>query len=294
MDNLTNDATLMNEVIEKLYQRCGEQELEEICSLLEKMYLTESGKVNRNFRHQYSGISGKMEELRYQSDNEENPLDLQNISTNINLLYEYAEKKKKTYLKFLFKLRDHICLEIGRIEYADKIYNNISSAKSELQLKIDDAISEVEGIEDGIKESKDTLENLENKIKQNQKESVAVLGIFAAIVLSFTGSFAFTSSVLENFQSGNIYRWLLVIILVGFVLINILYALFYFINRIIHGDQKRGVGPIIIPNLIIIGLLIVLVMVWNSGVIETVQKRNAEGFYNDEQQQSSASANELK
>lgn len=323
VDEFRNDTILMNEVIERLYQRCGDEELKEICELLEKIYLV-NGEVDSNFRHEYSSISGKMEELRSEFSNDESPFDLQNISININLLYNYAVKNKKIYLKNLYKLRDHICLEIGRIAYADKIYESITNAKSELQRSIDDAILEVNSIDDRIEMSKKMLLELESKhdkfsgeiddtnisleelkkdidstnteiertnktlndtkkmitksrdkIKSYQQESIAILGIFASIVLAITGGLAFSSSVLQNFSQGTIYRVCLVILLLGIVLINILYALFYYIDRLVNDAGNRQVKPLIITNVIFTFLLFILFFMWNSGYVERIQKRNS-------------------
>ena len=71
-----NDKTeIMNEVIELLFQRCEQDELEKICEKLEKIYLIE-GKINREYRHEYSAISGKIEELNERYDAERNPYDM--------------------------------------------------------------------------------------------------------------------------------------------------------------------------------------------------------------------------
>jgi len=298
----------MNEVIERLYQRCDEEELKHICDLLDKIYLVD-GKLDPNFRHEYSSISGKMEELRSEYGNKENPFDLQNISININLLYEYAEKNGKVYLKNLYKLRDHICLEIGRIAYADKIYESITNAKSELQLSIDAAISEVKDIDskieisktmlceleekhskfskeiedlqekikntsDSLESTNQLLENSKNKIKSYQQESIAILGIFASIVLTVTGGLGFSSSVLQSLNLGTIYRVCFVILLLGLVLINILFILFYYIDRLVNNIRDRQIKPQIVANCVIIILLCVILLLWQNGYVEKVQEKN--------------------
>lgn len=314
-DKFRNSPILMNEVIERLYRRCDEEELKHICDLLDKIYLVD-GKLDKNFRHEYSSISGKMEELRSEYSDEENPFDLQNISININLLYEYAERNGKIYLKNLYKLRDHICLEIGRIAYADKIYESITNAKSELQLSIDAAIAEVKNIDSKIEMSKSMLSELEekhnkfskeienlqekinstnteiestneslkstnqllesskNKIKSYQQESIAILGIFASIVLAVTGGLGFSSSVLQSINAGTIYRVCFVILLLGLVLINILFVLFYYIDRLVNNIQDRQIKPQIVANCVIIALLCIILLLWQNGYVEKVQEKN--------------------
>lgn len=231
-----------------------------------------------DFRHSYSGFFPVILKI----SEEGNEYNLEFLSASIEALREYIEKDfvkgEKEFEEMygsIAKLCDHVNLEIGRLNY----YLINESRMKDLE-------SKTKAVNEELTKATKELEVASVKAEGIQTQLVAVLGIFAAIVLSFTGSFAFTSSVLENFQSGNIYRWLLVILLVGLVLINILYALFYFINRIIHNSTEKRMGPIVIPNVVILGLLVVLVIVWNSGVIEKVQKRNAEGFYREEQQNS--------
>ena len=65
-----------------------------------------------------------------------------------------------------------------------------------------------------------------------QTEYTTILGIFAAIILAFTGSFSFSSSVLENIHQASVYRLIIITLIVGFVTFNIICALFDFITRI--------------------------------------------------------------
>lgn len=161
-----NDKTeIMNEVIELLFQRCEQDELEKICEKLEKIYLIE-GKINREYRHEYSAISGKIEELNERYDAERNPYDMQTLATNINILYEFVADNNKQYRKMVFKLRDHICLEIARISYADKIYAKIMNTKSELREEIQKSREDLNDIDSKINKAQDMLDKLDEKSVQ--------------------------------------------------------------------------------------------------------------------------------
>ncbi len=65
-----------------------------------------------------------------------------------------------------------------------------------------------------------------------QKEYITILGIFAAIVLEFTGGMAFSSSVLENIDKSLIYRIILVVCVIGLILFNVMWLLIDFIRDI--------------------------------------------------------------
>ena len=71
----------------------------------------------------------------------------------------------------------------------------------------------IENLKQNVQESENALKELTNKTIQDlkqlsshvekrqenmQKEYITILGIFAAIVLAFTGGIVFSSSVLEN------------------------------------------------------------------------------------------------
>ena len=65
-----------------------------------------------------------------------------------------------------------------------------------------------------------------------QNEYITILGIFAAIVLAFTGGMTFTSSVLENLHKSSIYRIVFIALIVGCILFNLIWLLLDFIRNL--------------------------------------------------------------
>ena len=84
---------------------------------------------------------------------------------------------------------------------------------------------------------------MSNDIKKNQKdmqkEYISILGIFASIVLAFTGGMTFSSSVIENIHKASIYRVTIIALIVGFVFINIIWLLMDFIKTITGRTARR-------------------------------------------------------
>lgn len=84
------------------------------------------------------------------------------------------------------------------------------------------------------------------EVRENQKkmqsEYVTILGIFASIVLAFTGGMTFSSSVLENIDKASIYRIILVISFLGFIIFNILWMLIHFLRDI---NEKKDITSVI-------------------------------------------------
>ena len=101
-------------VIEKISKAKSEKDFDEIFMLLEDIYTIE-GKTNSNFRHEYSFISGKINELSQQEE-----CDLNQLISNMDFLYSRCLENGKEYINNLFKLKDHLNLEVFRMQYADK------------------------------------------------------------------------------------------------------------------------------------------------------------------------------
>ena len=260
MIGYTSKSQELNEIIEKLFMESSENDCEAICSMFDKIYLNDDGSIDENFRHEYSSISGKIRELNSEEINGQKIFQLDSLLFNISNVYDYAVKTNKPYIKSLFKLKDHIGLEAGRIMLVDQIEWKITSGQEsigaqleymqnlavslgeqihtsatlQIQLKKDEDDNKV-----NIKKAKEALDNLnsaaddmEQKIDSVHRDSVAILGIFASIVLSFTAGIVFSSSVLENIHKASPYRIVGVIILIGFVFTNIITILLMYIDRI--------------------------------------------------------------
>ena len=81
-------------------------------------------------------------------------------------------------------------------------------------------------------------ESVKIDTKKIEKQYITILGIFAAVVLSFVGGLTFSSSVLQNIDAVSIYRLLLVVDILGLILINTIYVLVKFICQINDKDFK--------------------------------------------------------
>ena len=124
------------------------------------------------------------------------------FATNLEklLLYSLDENNNvaEDSKKLIVKIYDHFQLALHQIENVNNIFAN------------------------SIKEAK---ENLQKEIKSVEKEYISILGIFAAIVLAFVGGITFSTSVLQNISMVSIFRLLLVIDFLAFILINTIYIL---------------------------------------------------------------------
>lgn len=190
-----------------------------------------------------------------------------------------SDKRRIDISDSIRKLYDHVNLDIARILYSsagerkvlgeDKIAN--------LQGKVDglqDAVDKMQQANDKFKENEGKIENFERKLEDSQKEYITILGIFASIVLAFTGGIAFSTSVLNNIAKASVYRTLIVSFVIGLVLVNILFGLFFYINKLVNRESK--VKPLILSNVVFMILLAAVIAAWNFGWVESRDKRIAE------------------
>ena len=89
--------------------------------------------------------------------------------------------------------------------------------------------------------------------------------------MAFTGGIAFSTSVLNNIAQASIYRTIFVSLIIGLVLINVLFGLFYYMNFLVNKDRK--VFPLIISNGVVVFLLLLTAVAWNFGWVEARDER---------------------
>lgn len=162
------------------------------------------------------------------------------FATNLEklLLYSLDEKNsvKDDSKKMIVKIYDHFQLALYQIENVNNIFAN------------------------SIEEAK---ENLQKQIKGVEKEYISILGIFASIVLAFVGGITFSTSVLQNISSVSVFRLLLVVDFLAFILINVIYILVKFIFTINEKDAKLFNINTLNISCLIIALIIVLSWIFN-------------------------------
>lgn len=233
---------------------------------LESLYHTPG--EEKNFRHFYSDILSVLIEIKendpMSGSSEYLLLNLdglrQNYIPNKNSDTTGAPIDIQDYIR---KLYDHVNLEAQRMRYSDNQDYKLSQQKAIQQLS-----DQVTKAANAIKNTELAQAEVEKKLENSQKEYIAILGIFAAIVLAFTGGMAFSSSVLEYMHTVSVYRILLVTLVLGLVLFNVIYLLVWYINRIVRGYVKME-SIIWLRTQLVIGVLIVLVVLgWWFGAVE--------------------------
>lgn len=267
--DLKKEAQQRNEFCNILFQLAESQDFFQDARNRSKMYerlelLYDAESPEKRFRHFYSDIFSVLTTIQQDTKG-----DINILGQNLEMIRKGYQPKNKSadgkrtidISDAINKLYDHVNLDIARINYSDAADREISgeSALEKMQEKIN-------GLEYDIQDAKDDTSEVRTQLKNSQKEYIAILGIFAAVVLAFTGGIAFSTSVLENIAEASIYRTIGVSLVIGLVLINVLFGMFYYINSLV--DKKNKIYPLIISNSVIILLLIGTVVAWHCGFVE--------------------------
>lgn len=221
---------------------------------LERIYAKED--EIEDFRHFYSDIFAVLSLI----DKDPSLGNMEILSQNMDIVrkgYQAVNTDANGEIvnieKQINKLYDHINLEIARMNYFKETEMR---TENEMQ-KVSDTLKQVE---DNVKQMEDTVE----KADDMQKQYITILGIFASIVLAFTGGIAFSTSVLENIASASIYRTVLISLILAFILLNVIYILTRFVREIINKSNTKIVYPkyMIVLNVICGVLILGTIVCW--------------------------------
>lgn len=282
----SNDDIKRAQFLEILFELANSQELlsdpkkrSDYFKRLEDFYCI--GK-NERYRHYYTDIFSVLSEIS--QDSNLGSIDI--LSQNLLLLRNGYKviSKSRDISGCLRKLYDHVNLEVARLAYSDAKERELSqqsniedirSKVNEFKANIDNYDARINGFNDSIDAFASKMAKYESDINQYetklakatrkmndaQKEYIAILGIFASIVLTFVGGMAFSTSVLQNIDAISIYRLLFTIDLLAFVLINTVNVLLKFIWRL-HDKDIEGFPCITWINVVCLVFAIVVVIAW--------------------------------
>ncbi|MDY6084629.1 MAG: hypothetical protein SPI25_05205 [Dialister sp.] len=224
---------------------------------LEGLYSTPA--KEHGFRHFYSDIFGVLAEIKNRT-----------VPGDINILGQNLREIRKGYQSQnmgedgklidisanITKLYDHVSLDVARMEYSDKGDWEVSGKKSVHEIK--NKIKELEEATDNIQKEN---RKIQDSSRNMQKDYVAILGIFAAVLMVFFSGIGFSSSVLANIDKASIYRVSLGIMLLGIILFNVICFLLSFIREMVN---KNSINKFLIisGNAVFMVLLGLIFLAW--------------------------------
>lgn len=220
---LAKETNRRQDELEKLIHDLSKKMFDE--SKIREFFLQMLDLYKGDFRHSYSGFFPLILEIS-KSEQQEN---LDYLSNNLESIRGYIEKDLITGQKEfediynqLNKLCDHLNLEIGRWSYY-----------SQNEQKIEDLNSITTSLKDDMSDATKELEHASKQAASIQTELIAVLSIFAAIVVTFSGGFTFLGSVMSSVNEAEYYEAVAVIaIICGMVIFNTIFLLMYLVGKI--------------------------------------------------------------
>ena len=239
-----SDRVAMYKRLEALYDATsGEKSFRHFCSDIFSVLADIKRNPNERWDLNYLGINLERMRNGYQPVNYAEDGRIIDISDSINKLY------------------DHVNLDIARMSYLEAEDRNIMGEEA-----LQDVKARVNIVSEKINAVRDMQKSTEITIRNQQREYIAILGIFAAVVLSFTGGISFSNSVLSNIHQVSTYRLVFIMCVIGLILVNILQGLFYYTNKIVNKEER--LRPIYVSNAVVILFIIVIVLAWWFGVVE--------------------------
>jgi hypothetical protein len=195
------------------------------------------------FRHSYSDVTMYLFNITGTDYSQ-----LDTMVSRIKVIIE--EMPNSEAKKRIFKLYDHLNLELVRLKY--------------LLPKIQDTNEKMQEAANKVKDLTDQTKNIKKNADDMQKHYITILGIFASIVLAFVSSLAFSTSVLQNIDKVSIYRLIAVISLIAIFVVNILNFLFSFIKQIHYGkdDESSKFKPLNLFNIIMLLIIFLTTVAW--------------------------------
>lgn len=199
----------------------------------------------KHLRHSYSQITSFV--IDCYKDNKTDVIST--LDLNITNLYRYVVEMDVDgeYRNSVFKLTDHIRLEIIRCNY----YRENVDATEDIKLRIDAACEQLkdtykdidfgnsfEPLKKELSEARTQLARANRLSDSIQMQMVSVLGIFAAIILAFFGGFSYFTSVFNNLHNIELTKSILLATLLGFIIFNTVAFLLVAVSHIIERPLK--------------------------------------------------------
>ena len=238
--------------------------ISDFCRRLDDLYSPADG--SDGFRHFYSDIFDVLSQIQ----RENSSVDIEVLGQNLSKIRESyrptstkADGSPRNAENSIKKLYDHVNLDIARLLYIEAGDYRVSGDEA-----IADITARIDQLDENVTIAKGDVSSLQETVKSTQKEYIAILGIFAAILLAFVGGMTFSTSVLENIDKVDAYRIILISLVIGLILVNALFALFYFIVSITKDRKTLNLRPMIISDVIFLLLMVLVIIAWKCGYIE--------------------------
>lgn len=222
---------------------------------------------DNTYRHRYSDILSAI----INGGNAEQSLERSScLADNLHTLCDHADCPSRRDSKCgkvsladslrFYKLLDHVDLESQRLAVQNSAALDAIDAIEEATNLLSKNTKTYEEAKSTIGEVREQLKQVEEKASNIHRDTIAIIGVFAAIVITFASAMIFSESVLKNVSEASPVRLLVIALAVGFVSFNMLVALLLFLNRMSNVPSKAVVGIAIgVDVVLVVGIALLVV-----------------------------------
>lgn len=242
------DRAKRSEVLRKLLislstqEKISDESFEQMAKDVEFIY-------SEGYRQQYSDLLNMLISIRNEGNHS---FDDQNLCDNLESLSEYIRDSRKEgggndykYTSDAFlgitKLTDHIILEVQRNRDYAALSNKVWRAQRE-------AHKEAEQLRNEVDKAKSTVKKARKEAQSSKMELVAILSIFAALVIAFSGGLSYLGGTISSSGDAAIGSTVFSVLICGLMLFNIIAFLMIMVVVIVRLNRGEG-EPILSPKM---------------------------------------------
>lgn len=206
-------------------------ELDTLCGVVKDYYAN-------NKRHKYSEVSS------YLLETDDIDYLLENLRKIQNRLGEHKENESLS-LK-VFKLIDHITLELNRTKYiktdfrelqAYKTAEALNSASMAMHQEMDKLRNEQsQKMDSEVEKFREEAKVLKEKVEDSYSLFVSILGIFSAVVLVFFGGMTAFNALFTNMHNIGRFKLVFVTSLIGLVIFDLIFMFLYILAKLLKRE----------------------------------------------------------
>ena len=237
------EAKLIDLLKELSNEAIDENRCEEISSRFREIY-------RGGFRHRYSAFHPMLSEIIASSDAEQGVAEF--LIYNLNVISAYIENKYITngqsedtkIYRPIYKLCDHINLEMARINEQrrqemrlQELYAQIQVAQNNQERASADAEEAARRAASALEKSEEASKHSEKarkKVNRAQSDVLAILSVFAAVILAFMGGMTFLGGAMSSISETRVYKFVITCCICGFIIFNTIFLLLYIVSKIIE------------------------------------------------------------
>lgn len=180
----------------------------------------------------YDHVNLEMARIQYYVtliENSEKVGDIQHIASRLNELTESVKQATKN-------VENVVDLANNDVAQARQ---DIEQVKQDVDQAITQARQDVEQAKHNADKAKYNVEKASKKLKNVQKEYIAILSIFASVILAVSGGIKFSAEAISAISKTDVWNLLAVLGAIVWLFLNLLFLLMYYIGSLLDKDLDK-------------------------------------------------------